>query len=152
MILPVLYNTPHLSESTQDLFMPPKISITSFHFYIIDDDLSFCKSVKRLLQASGLSADYFGSAASFLDSILPHQRGVAIIDMQMPDCDGFELVDKMKDFHYDMPFIMITGRGQDDTRDLAMQKGAIGFLQKPFNAESLLELFDKAFRQDSEER
>jgi FixJ family two-component response regulator len=87
-----------------------------------------------------MDADYFGSAQSFLDSVPPGQHGYAIVDIHMPVCDGFALMDKMYDLHYSMPVIMITGQTQADTRDLALQKGAVGFLQKPFSEESLLEL------------
>jgi len=113
------------------------------HFFIIDDDLSFGKSLKRLLNARGIPADYFGSALCFLDSVPPSQHGCTIVDIHMPDCDGFALMEKMRNLHYRMPIIMITGQTQPDTRDLAMQKGAIGFLQKPFSAESLLELVEQ---------
>jgi FixJ family two-component response regulator len=47
---------------------------------------------------------------------------------------------KMHEMHYRMPVIIITGQTQADTRDLALQRGALGFLQKPFSDESLLEL------------
>ena len=113
------------------------------HFYIVDDDQSFGKSLKRLMNAKGFPADYFGSARSFLDSIHPGQHGWAIVDIHMPECDGFALIDKMLELHYDMPVIVITGRAQANARDLAMQKGAVGFLQKPFSEESLLELIQK---------
>ena len=62
----------------------------------------------------------------------------------MPECDGFGLMDKMQQMHYGMPVIIITGQTLLDSRDLAMQKGAVGFLQKPFSEESLLELAGKA--------
>jgi FixJ family two-component response regulator len=113
------------------------------HFYIVDDDQSFGKSLKRLLNAKGFSADYFGSAQSFFDSIPPSQHGYAVVDIHMPDCDGFALIDKMRDLHYDMLIIVVTGDAQADARDIAMQKGAVGFLQKPFSDGSLLELLDK---------
>ena len=114
--------------------MPPA------HCYIVDDDLSFGKSLKRLLNARGILADYFGSAQSFLDSIPPGQSGIAIVDIHMPECDGFALMEKMQDLHFSMPVIVVTGQTLADTRDLAMKRGALGFLQKPFSAESLLEL------------
>jgi len=113
------------------------------HFYIIDDDLSFGKSLKRLLNAKGMPADYFGSAQSFFDSVPSSQPGCAVVDIHMPNCDGFELIDKMHDMNYGMSVIVITGHAQADARDLAFQKGAVGFLQKPFSEGSLLELFDK---------
>ena len=112
-------------------------------FYIVDDDQSFCKSLPRLLNARGISADCFGSAQSFLDSVPPSQLGYAIVDIHMPECDGFGLMDKMHDMHYEMAVIVITGQTQADTRDLALEKGAVGFLQKPFSEESLMELVHK---------
>lgn len=119
------------------------MNIPASHFYIVDDDQSFCKSLKRLLNARGISADCFGSAQSFLDSIPAGQQGYAVVDINMPDSDGFELMDKMRALNYSMSVIIITGQTQADTRDLAMQKGALGFLQKPFSEESLLELVNK---------
>lgn len=120
------------------------MNIPPAHFFIVDDDQSFGRSLKRLLKAKGFLADYFGSARSFLDSIHPGQHGWAIVDIHMPECDGFALIDKMHELHYDMSVIVITGQAQADARDLAMQKGAVGFLQKPFSEESLLELIQKA--------
>jgi FixJ family two-component response regulator len=110
------------------------------HFYIVDDDLSFGKSLKRLLNARGMTAECFGSAQSFLDSIPPDQRGYTIVDIHMPDVNGFDLMNKMREMHYVMRVIVITGQPQADNRNLAMEKGALGFLLKPFSEESLLEL------------
>jgi len=118
--------------------------LPSAHFYIVDDDQPFGKSLKRLLNARGFAADYFGSAQSFLDSVPSAQRGYAILDIHMPDCDGLALLDKMHHLHYDMPVIVITGQAHGDSRDLAMKKGALGFLQKPFSENSLMELINKS--------
>ncbi len=116
------------------------MNISATHFYIVDDDLSFGKSLKRLLNARGMSADYFGSAQSFLDSIPPDQRGYAIVDIHMPDLDGFTLMNRMREMKYAMRVIIITGQPAADNRNIALQSGALGFLQKPFSEESLLEL------------
>jgi two-component system, LuxR family, response regulator FixJ len=113
------------------------------HAYIIDDDRSFGISLKRLLDARGIPAEYFKSARSFLDSVPSGQHGWAIVDIHMPECDGFALIDKMHELHFDMPVIVITGQAQAYGRDLAMQKGALGYLQKPFSEESLLELMNQ---------
>ena len=119
------------------------MDIMSVYFWIIDDDLPFGKSLKRMLNARGLAAEYFGSAQSFLDSVPPGQSGCAIVDIHMPGCDGFELIKRMQDLHYSMSVIIITGQATCDARDRAMRDGAVGYLQKPFSAESLLELVDK---------
>jgi FixJ family two-component response regulator len=108
--------------------------------FIVDDDRSFGNSLVRLLRTRGFFAEHFSSAQCFLDSTLPDQRGIVIIDIHMPVCNGFMLCEKMKQQHYDMPVIFVTGQAQTDDRDLALNKGAIGFLLKPFSEESLLEL------------
>jgi len=112
-------------------------------FWIVDDDVSFGKSLKRMLNARGLLAEYFGSAQSFLDSVPPGQPGWAIVDIHMPGCDGFCLLRKMHDLHYGMPVIIVTGQADSSARDLAMHNGAAGYLQKPFSGDSLLELVNK---------
>jgi len=111
--------------------------------YIVDDDASFGRSLKRLLNARGISADYFGSAQSFLDSVPSSQPGYAVVDVHMPECDGFELMDKMRDMRFTMRVIVITGQTRVDSRELALQKGALGFLQKPFGLGSLMELIEQ---------
>jgi two-component system, LuxR family, response regulator FixJ len=116
------------------------MEMSAAHFYIVDDDLSFGKSLKRLLNARGMRADYFGSAQSFLDSIPPDQRGYVLVDIHMPDVNGFTLMTRMREMNYRMRVIIITGQPQADNRNLALEGGALGFLQKPFSEDSLLEL------------
>ncbi|MBP1597150.1 MAG: fixJ [Acidobacteria bacterium] len=112
----------------------------SVRFWIVDDDLQFGKSLRRMLKSRGISAEYFGLAQSFLDSVPPGQSGYAIVDVSMPGCDGFELIKKMRELHYGMPVIIMTGHVNSHAKDRAMQHGAVGFLQKPFSGDSLLEL------------
>ena len=113
------------------------------HIYIVDDDTSFGRSLKRLLNARGLEAVYFQSAGAFLESV-PFDRkgGVAIIDISMPECDGFALMDKMNSKGYGIPVILITGHAQINTHKIAMERGALGFLEKPFKEEFLLDLIE----------
>lgn len=110
--------------------------------YIVDDDPSFGKSLRRLLSSRGFQTDYFVSAQSFLDAVPSGQEGIVIVDLHMPENNGFELMDKMRELRYNMPVILITGQTQPDTRDAALKRGAIGFLQKPFNEASLLGLIE----------
>lgn len=118
--------------------------------FIIDDDRSFGRSLKRLLNAREIPADYFESAVHFIDSVPSGQKGIAIVDIHMSGCDGFGLMDKMRNMRYRMPVILITGRTEGFTRDIALQKGAVGFLQKPFNEKSLLDLIE-ALEQEGDE-
>ena len=110
--------------------------------FIVDDDHSFGRSLKRMLDSRGYSAHYFESASSFLDTVPSGQKGIAILDIHMPQDNGFSLLNMMRGMHYIMPVILVTGQTNGDTRDMALQKGATGFLQKPFNEQSLLDLVE----------
>lgn len=111
------------------------------YIYIVDDDESFGRSLKRLLNTTRISAEYFSSAQEFLDSV-PHDQAdaVAVIDLQMPDCDGLSLMEKMQAANYRMPVVMMTGHAKPNSEKLALQRGAIGFLHKPFTEKAFLDL------------
>jgi len=119
----------------------------AMHLYIVDDDRNFGRSLERLLKANGFAAELFGSARAFLDSVPAGQKGIALIDLHMPEFDGFELMDRMRELHYEMPVILITGQTQADSRNLALQRGALGFLQKPFSDASLMDLLKERIGQ-----
>jgi len=118
---------------------------TSNHIYFVDDDDAYRKSLVRLLASVGYSVEAFSSAQSFLDSVpVAHERGVLILDLRMPGMDGFELQRRMNELASSVATIIITADAQPGDRDHALNAGAIGFLQKPFQEESLLELISLA--------
>jgi len=117
------------------------MNVSRPHIYIIDDDESFGRSLTRLLRTQGFKAEYFPSAATFLDAHPScKEKAFAIVDINMPQCDGFMLMDKMKDQGCTTPVIVITGKPQANSRALSLQKGAVGYLEKPFGVGSLLQL------------
>jgi len=123
------------------------MKILPTYICIVDDDRSFGKSLKRLLNVRGIMADYFESAAAFLNSV-PAERttGIVIADIHMPECDGFQLMDKMHATGYHLPVIVITGHTETDAEETAMARGAAGFLRKPFDEVSLLALIAARIR------
>ena len=110
--------------------------------FIVDDDRSFGRSLKRLLIAKGFAAEHFESARAFLDSVPSDQQGIAVVDIHMPDYDGLSLIDRMQEMRYSIPVIAVTGRTESGLRDRALQQGVIGFLQKPFDHQSLMYLIE----------
>ena len=110
--------------------------------FIVDDDRPFGKSLKRLLVAKGFAAEHFESARAFLDSVPCDQQGIAVVDIHMPDYDGLSLIEQMQEMRYSMPVIAVTGRTAPSLRDRTLKQGAVGFLQKPFNPQSLMDLIE----------
>jgi len=115
------------------------------HVFIVDNDMSFGKSLKRLLEAGDETvADVFSTHSAFLMALRSHQGpGLAIIDIHMPDGDGFSLVRKVHQVKAYFPVILMTAYAKSNTRDLAMQAGSVGFLEKPCGEHDLLTIIRK---------
>ena len=111
------------------------------HIYCVDDDEAYRKSLVRLLKSAGYSVESFSSAEGFFDVVpVGQEAGVLILDLRMPGMNGFHLMQRMNELASRLAIIMITADAQPGDREHAMSSGAIGFLQKPFEAESLLAL------------
>ncbi len=106
---------------------------------VIDDDGSYRIAVQRLLKSAGLSVVSFDSAEAFLNSGQQHQTGCLISDIRMPGLSGLELQSKLNSDQCPIPTIFITAHGDEKMRLQAMRGGAVKFLAKPFDGETLLE-------------
>jgi CheY-like chemotaxis protein len=67
-------------------------------------------------------------------------EGILLLDLRMPGMDGFDLLKNTGEFHSPLKVIILTGNARPRDRDRALQMGAVGFLLKPFDEDSLLEL------------
>ena len=114
------------------------------HLFVVDDDLSVRVALKRLLASSGYEVETFSSGQSFLDSVPTDTEGILILDLRMPGLDGFQVQDKLKELHSPMKIIFITAHAQAGDRERALRQGAVGFLMKPFNEDSLFDYINKA--------
>ena len=106
---------------------------------VIEDDESYRAAVQRLLKSAGLAVQSFGSAEAFLNSGQQHETGCLISDIRMPGMSGLELQSKLNSDHCPIPTIFITAHGDEKMRLQAMRGGAVKFLAKPFDGETLLE-------------
>ena len=124
------------------------MNCSSFKIYCVDDDADVLESIEMLIESAGYKIETFVSAQMFLDSVPFDSRGCLILDICMPGMDGFELQKKLRDLRSRLHVIFITGETKSRGRDYAMEAGALGFLQKPFDDESLLQLIEKAIKKD----
>lgn len=106
---------------------------------VIDDDESYRVAVQRLLKSAGFSVQSFASAEAFVNSGRQHETGCLIADIRMPGMSGLELQSKLNSDHCPIPTIFITAHGDEKMRLQAMRGGAVKFLLKPFDGETLLE-------------
>ena len=106
---------------------------------VIDDDASYRAAVQRLLKSEGFSVLAFGSAEDFLSSGQQQETGCLIADIRMPGLSGLDLQTKLNAEHCPIPTIFITAHGDEKMRLQALRAGAVKFLTKPFDGNTLLE-------------
>jgi FixJ family two-component response regulator len=105
---------------------------------VIEDDDSYRRAVQRLLKSAGFQVQSFASAEEFLISDQQQDTGCLIADIRMPGMSGLELQSKLNSDHCSIPTIFITAHGDEKMRMQAMRGGAVKFLAKPFDGETLL--------------
>jgi FixJ family two-component response regulator len=105
---------------------------------VIEDDDSYRAAVQRLLKSAGFPVRSFASAEEFLSSDEQRETGCLIADIRMPGMSGLDLQSKLNSDHCPIPTIFITAHGDEKMRLQAMRAGAVKFLAKPFDGETLL--------------
>ena len=106
---------------------------------IVDDDESVREAIRSLLRSVGLTVDAFGSAEEFLKSDSLKEAACLILDVRMPGMGGLELQRWLATANFHIPIIFISAHASDtEARNRALKAGAIDFLFKPFNEETLL--------------
>jgi FixJ family two-component response regulator len=113
---------------------------------IIDDDAAVRDMLVSLVRSLGYNARAFASAEDFLASDDLATFACAITDIHMPGMGGFELMERLEARNRPLPIIMITARTEPDLEDRALSSGAIGFLRKPFEVETLVGYIEKALK------
>jgi len=134
-------------RTSNDIVHQMDLYRTTIPIYLVDDDEAYCKSLDRLLKSAVYRAKSFSSAREFLDAV-PAQdgAGVLILDLRMPGMDGFSLQKKLRECKSPLKVIVITADAQSGDRERALQFGAIGFFQKPIQADAIFELIDKGMK------
>ncbi|MEA2740518.1 MAG: two-component system, LuxR family, response regulator FixJ [Acetobacteraceae bacterium] len=106
--------------------------------HLIDDDEGVRQAVAFLLATSGFAVRVYESAVVFLEALPSVQRGCVVTDVRMPGMDGLALQRELKSRGVGLPVIVITGHADVPLAVEAMKAGAIDFIEKPFNDETLL--------------
>ena len=106
--------------------------------FVIDDDESVRKSLKRLIQSVGFRVETFPSALEFLNRDSHSGPCCLVLDIRMPEMNGMDLQEVLKQMEQKDPIIFITGHGDVPMSVKAMKEGAVDFLQKPFEDTDLI--------------
>jgi FixJ family two-component response regulator len=113
---------------------------------IIDDDPSVREATNGLVRSLGYRTSAFASAEDFLVSDRLNDTSCLITDVQMPGLSGVELQRLLIAQGNRTPMIFVTAFPEEKTRTRVLEAGAIGFLTKPFDDESLIEHLQTALQ------
>lgn len=111
---------------------------------VVDDDLSFLKSVVRLLTVHGIATRTFDSAEAFLDAKNAQTATCLLLDIHLGGISGIELQRQLVAAGLTCPIIFMTANDDDNTRKKAMDNGCIAYLRKPFSSHLLLDAISTA--------
>ena len=112
--------------------------------YIVDDDVSVHRALSLLLKSHGFGVQTFTNAAGFLAFKHPKVPSCLVLDIRLPNINGFALQEIMAKQGIVTPVIFITGHGDIPMSVKAMKAGAVDFLPKPFTEKKLLNAITQA--------
>lgn len=132
--------------------MKPQASTPEQIIYLVDDDEALRDSLVWLLESQGFKVAAFASAEDFLKAWRPEFNGCLLLDVRMPGISGLELHERLKALYCTLPIIFITGHGDVPMAVAALKKGAVDFIEKPFNDTELLRLVSQCLAKEEEGR
>jgi FixJ family two-component response regulator len=113
---------------------------------IVDDDRNLLKALGRLLAERGYEAELFASAEEFLTAAPTSKADCLVLDMQLGEMSGLDVVRRLSEAGIKLPVICMSGSLQDKFRRAAFALGCFAYLAKPFDPDLLLATLEKATR------
>jgi FixJ family two-component response regulator len=122
------------------------------HVFIVDDDVQTLRAFARILHVEGFEVDTFHSASEFLKHPPSDVPSCLVLDLKLPEIDGLQLQQLMRNGRVDIPIIFISGYGDVPSTASAMRFGAVDFLEKPVEGARLLDAVSNAVALDAVRR
>ncbi|MCH7964420.1 MAG: sigma-54-dependent Fis family transcriptional regulator [Bacteroidetes bacterium] len=105
---------------------------------IIDDEIQICESIKMILDYAGYDSTYTTDAKEGLKKLANNQYSALLLDIQMPEITGFDVLKKVKVSNNDLSVIIISAHGSVENAIKATKLGAFDFIEKPIDRDKLL--------------
>jgi FixJ family two-component response regulator len=116
------------------------------HVIVIDDDASVRRSLRTMLERSGYEVSLYDCADAFLKNPVIPSPSVILLDMRMPGTTGVGLQSQLKTLAQHVPVIFVSGDSRPEEIIVAMKQGAVDFLLKPFTAQAMMNVIERAMQ------
>lgn len=118
--------------------------------FVIDDDAGVRQMISRMARSVGLRVETYASVQEFLGLYDRRQSGCLVLDVRMPGLSGLDLQERLAELEIPLPIIFITGHGDIAMGVRAMKRGALDFIEKPFQDQVLLDAIHAALARAAE--
>src|SRR6266851_4629560 len=120
--------------------------------FVVDDDPSVRRAIKRLIESVGLQVELFGSTQEFLQARRLDAPSCLVLDIRLPGMSGLDFQRELAEADIQIPIIFITAHGDIPMTVRAMKAGAVEFLTKPFRDQDLLDAIQQGLERDRARR
>jgi len=113
--------------------------------HLVDDDEAVRRSAGFMLKTSGYQVASYTSGVELLKEAKEIRPGCILLDVRMPEMDGLQVQEALKERGIGLPVIVMTGHGDVNVAVQAMKAGAVDFIEKPFEKAVLLSAIEEGF-------
>ena len=113
---------------------------------IIDDDIEICETMESLVSRLAHTCDSAHSVRSGREYLYSNEYDLLFLDVSLPDGNGLDLLPELREFHQPPEIIILTGKGDPDGAELAIQGGVWDYLLKPSSVREISLSLDRALR------
>jgi PAS domain S-box-containing protein len=116
------------------------------HILLVDDEIRFGETLKQILSHYGYQVTIATCGREAVVLLNNHIFDLALLDLELPDMYGYDVIDSIKENNRFLVAIMLTGNGSMETAIQALRKGIYDFLKKPIDSDLLLRTIEKAIK------
>jgi two-component system response regulator FixJ len=111
--------------------------------HLVDDEEAIRRSAGFMLKTSGYQVKTYSSGVELLKIAKELEPGCILLDVRMPEMDGLQVQQALKDRGIGFPVVVMTGHGDVSVAVQAMKAGAVDFIEKPFEKAVLLSAIEE---------
>jgi CheY-like chemotaxis protein len=142
VLLPIAKERPAVEKQLEPASLP---DARAERLLVVDDEPLVRVTTARMLRRSGFEVIEAGSASQALELLAAGRDEIdaALLDLTMPDTDGIQLLDSLRQMRPDLPVVLMSGHSPEDALERVAGRGRAVCLTKPFNLKSLVAALDR---------